>query len=36
MVSEGEVAVSLLTELLEGGTPRTEVLPMELKRRESV
>lgn len=36
MVSEGEAAVSLLTELLEGGAPRTEVLPMELKRRESV
>lgn len=36
MVSEGEVAVGLLTELLEGGAPRTEVLPMELRRRASV
>lgn len=35
MVSEGEVAVGLLKELLEGGSPRTEVLPMELRRRES-
>ncbi len=36
MVSEGEVAVALLKELLEGGAPRTEVLPMELRRRASV
>lgn len=36
MVSEGEIAVGLLKELLEGGAPRTEVLPMELRRRESV
>ncbi|ATG50081.1 LacI family transcriptional regulator [Brachybacterium vulturis] len=35
MVSEGEVAVGLLKELLEGGAPRTEVLPMELRRRAS-
>ncbi|WP_198684026.1 LacI family DNA-binding transcriptional regulator [Brachybacterium sp. YJGR34] len=35
MVSEGEVAVSLLRDLLDGGTPRTEVLEMELRRRES-
>lgn len=36
MVSEGEVAVGLLHELLEGGAPRTEVLPMELRQRASV
>lgn len=35
MVSEGEVAVGLLQELLEGGAPRTEVLQMELRRRAS-
>lgn len=35
MVSEGEVAVRLLGELLEGANPRTEVLPMELRLRKS-
>lgn len=35
MVSEGEVAVRLLMELLEGGAPRTEVLEMKLRRRAS-
>lgn len=35
MVSEGEVAVRLLRELLEGADPRTEVLPMELTLRAS-
>lgn len=35
MVSEGEVAVGLLKELLAGGAPRTEVLPMELRRHAS-
>lgn len=35
MVSEGEVAVHLLHELLDGAVPRTEVLPMELRRRGS-
>lgn len=36
MVSEGEVAVRLLHDLLNGDEPRTEVLPMELRRRSSV
>lgn len=35
MVSEGQVAVSLLLELMGGGDPRTEVLPMELRERSS-
>lgn len=35
MVSEGQVAVSLLLELMDGSRPRTEVLPMELKTRSS-
>ena len=36
LVSEGEIAVGLLKELLEGGEARTEMLPMELRRRELV
>lgn len=35
MVSLGEAAVGLLRKLLEGGAARTEVLPMELRRRAS-
>lgn len=35
MTSEGAVAVELLLELLAGHRPRTEILPMELKRRST-